>query len=139
MINNKVFEIRQWILRGEHDLGTAKITYTHLPKYYDTISFHCQQAVEKYIKALLIYFEVDFPRTHNLVYLISLLNEHLNLSEALIENAILLNNYSVQIRYPNDIIELTKEELENAISTAESYKNLTEQFLISNNLMQHLD
>ncbi len=43
--------IEQWIIKGDHDLGTAKVTYLHIPEYLDTVTFHCQQAVEKYLKA----------------------------------------------------------------------------------------
>ncbi len=24
---------KQWIIKGDHDLGTAKITYLHIPEY----------------------------------------------------------------------------------------------------------
>lgn len=48
-------EIMQWIEKADHDLGSAKVIFLHFPGYFDTIAFHCQQAVEKYIKALLLY------------------------------------------------------------------------------------
>ena len=124
-MSNKEQIIQSWILKAEHDLGTAKITYLHLPKYYDTIAFHCQQTVEKCIKALLIQFDTTFIRTHDLVYLISLLNENLVIEESLIDKIIALNGFSVQIRYPNELIELTKEELEQAILAASEFYNLT--------------
>lgn len=50
-------EIKQWIEKADHDLGSAKIIHLHLPDYFDTIAFRCQQAVEKYLKALLIFNE----------------------------------------------------------------------------------
>ncbi|MBU4486383.1 MAG: HEPN domain-containing protein, partial [Candidatus Delongbacteria bacterium] len=52
--------------------GTAKITYLHIPEYLDTVTFHCQQAVEKYLKAYLIYLVIDFKFTHDSVYLLDL-------------------------------------------------------------------
>ena len=30
-MKEKVDEIKQWIIKGDHDLGTAKITYLHIP------------------------------------------------------------------------------------------------------------
>jgi hypothetical protein len=48
-------QIIQWITKGDHDLGTAKVTYFHIPEYLDTITFHCQQAIEKYLKAYLMF------------------------------------------------------------------------------------
>jgi hypothetical protein len=45
-MNGQVELIKQWITKGDHDLGTAKITYFHIPEYLDIVTFHCQQAVE---------------------------------------------------------------------------------------------
>ena len=41
----QVEEVKRWIMKGDHDLGTAKITYMNIPEYIDTVTFHCQQAV----------------------------------------------------------------------------------------------
>lgn len=54
-MNERIDDIQAWIEKADHDLGTAKIVFMHIPEYYDIIAFHCQQAVEKYIKALLIH------------------------------------------------------------------------------------
>lgn len=51
---------KQWIVKGDHDLGTAKVTYLHIPEYLDTVTFHCQQAVEKYLKSYLIFKSITF-------------------------------------------------------------------------------
>jgi len=59
-MKEKVEEIKQWIIKGDHDLGTAKITYLNIPEYLDTVTFHCQQAVEKYLKAYLIFYSKTF-------------------------------------------------------------------------------
>ena len=32
---------------------------------YDTVCFHTQQCVEKYLKALLTYLSIDFPKIHD--------------------------------------------------------------------------
>lgn len=64
--NNQI--ISAWINKTDHDLGSAKLIFHHIPDYYDIIAFHCQQAVEKYIKASLIYFQIEFLRSHDLLY-----------------------------------------------------------------------
>ena len=51
--------IDQWIQKADHDLINAEHTLQlkdNCP--YDTICFHVQQSVEKYIKALLIQLEI---------------------------------------------------------------------------------
>lgn len=51
--------IREWIDKADHDLGSAKLIYLHIPEYFDTIAFHCQQATEKYLKATLVFYRID--------------------------------------------------------------------------------
>lgn len=41
----------------------------------DGLGFHAQQAVEKMITAVLAHNEVSYERTHNIAYLLSLLDE----------------------------------------------------------------
>jgi hypothetical protein len=55
---------------------------------FDTVCFHCQQAVEKYLKALLTLLGIPAPRTHDLEVLHKLLPANSSLSvsvEALVE------------------------------------------------------
>lgn len=114
--------IKEWIIKADHDLDSAKLIFLHIPDYFDTIAFHCQQAVEKYIKAILIYFEIDFQRSHNLIYLLDLLSKKLEISEDRYDKAILLNGFSVQIRYPDKTIFLSNEELATAIEIAQDFR-----------------
>jgi HEPN domain-containing protein len=114
--------ISEWIDKADHDLGSAKLIYLHIPKYFDTIAFHCQQAVEKYLKAILVFYDIDFQRSHNLVYLLDLLSRQIEINEQTYDNAILLNGFSVQVRYPDKSIYLTTEELETSIQVAQDFR-----------------
>ena len=119
-LNKQIITI--WINKADHDLGSAKIIFKHIPNYFDTIAFHCQQAVEKYIKASLIYFEIEFQKSHDLIYFLELLSIKIEIIQDLFDKAIILNRYSVEIRYPNQIIHLTDDELRTAISIAEEFR-----------------
>ena len=121
-MNGQIEEIKEWIEKADHDLGSAKIIYLHLPDYFDTIAFHCQQSVEKYIKAILIYYKIDFIKSHDLVYLLDLLSRKIEIDELKFKKAFTLNNFGVQIRYPNKIIKLSKDELETAIQISEEFR-----------------
>lgn len=121
-MNNQTDNIDAWLEKADHDLGTAKIVFLHIPDYYDIIAFHCQQAVEKYIKAMLLYFDIQFLRSHDLVYLLDLLSEKLDIDKQKFKDAFTLNNYSTQIRYPNKIINLTTEDLKKSIEIAENFR-----------------
>lgn len=121
-MNEQDEEINEWIEKADHDLGSAKIIYLHLPDYFDTIAFHCQQAVEKYIKAILVFYNIEFQRSHDLVYLLELLSRKIEIDEIKFRKAFTLNNFGVQIRYPNKIIKLIKEELETTIQISEEFQ-----------------
>ncbi len=115
-------QIKEWIKKAEHDLGSAKIIFLYLPDYSDTIAFHCQQAVEKYIKAIMVYKEIEFQRSHDLIYLLELLSSVSEISKDRYKKAVSLNGYSVQIRYPDKIVKLTREELEDAIAISQEFR-----------------
>jgi HEPN domain-containing protein len=116
--------VREWIDKADHDLGSAKLIYLHIPDYFDMIAFHCQQATEKYIKAILEFNEIEFQRTHNIVFLLELLSKHIEISEEQFDKAIMLNGFSVQIRYPDSTIFLTNEELETSIMISQEFRDL---------------
>jgi HEPN domain-containing protein len=95
-------EIRRWVEKAENDFRNAEYVMT-MPENcpFDTVCYHVQQCAEKYLKAVLLYYNIDFPRTHDLVVLYNLLqkNAALNLS---IQDVQPLNRYSVEARYPGD-------------------------------------
>jgi len=115
-------EVKDWIEKADRDLGSAKIIFLHLPDYFDTIAFHCQQAVEKYIKTVLVFNKIEFRRSHDLVYLLDLLSRRIEIDEIRFKKAFTLNRFGVQIRYPNKTIKLTKDELESAIQISEEFR-----------------
>ena len=78
-MNEKDELINLWIDKADNDLGSAKLIYLHIPNYFDTIAFHCQQATEKYLKAILVHFDTEFQRSHNLIYLLDLLSEQIEI------------------------------------------------------------
>lgn len=65
--------IRQWILKAENDLKSAEILCGADEVLSGNVCTLSQQAAEKYIKALLLYLNVDYRRSHSLVYLLGLL------------------------------------------------------------------
>ena len=41
----------------------------------EIVGFHCQQAVEKYLKSVLVRRGIDYGRTHDLTYLVNVIKE----------------------------------------------------------------
>ena len=116
--------IKKWMLYAVHDLDTAKIINLHLKDYKETICYHCQQAVEKALKAYLIYLEIDFKKSHSLEYLLNLIGLKDEFSDEWYEMASKLENYAVEIRYPDVAVFPSDEEIINAIEIAEKFHNL---------------
>jgi HEPN domain-containing protein len=59
--------IREWVNKAENDLKTAVHTLEMEDDCFtDTVCFHAQQCVEKYLKAFLVLEGIDFPKTHDI-------------------------------------------------------------------------
>jgi HEPN domain-containing protein len=63
--------LKNWLYRANEDIAVIDSLFETDPKFYSsTICFHAQQAVEKFLKAFLVYHNVDFPRTHDVDFLL---------------------------------------------------------------------
>lgn len=104
--------------KAEQDLGVAGFLLGEGTAFFAAIGFHGQQAVEKYLKALLVRFQVEFRKTHDLADLLDLIAEvDEDLAGALSEVTV-LNPFGVEARYPGDVPEITLHEAEQAVKLA---------------------
>ena len=106
----------QWIKKAENDLKNAVHTLKlgeDCPT--DTVGFHAQQCVEKYLKGLLSFRGIDFPKTHNITELVALLpaSTPVDLTP---EDQELLTDYATVTRYPGDYDEIPLAEATSARS-----------------------
>ena len=75
-------------------------------RFREIIAFHCQQAVEKYLKALLVRHQIEFPKTHDIAKLLDrVATVNANMAESL-RDADVLTPFGVDVRYPSDAPEL---------------------------------
>ena len=107
---------KTWLDRAKSSLAISKNKFDDI--FYEDLCFQAQQAVEKALKGLLIFYNVDPEKTHNLVSLIKELSKHTDIPEEISETVI-LNDYAVQTRYPGDYTPIYEEEYNNAIVVAE--------------------
>ena len=94
--------IENWLKKAENDLRIVdhELKLSEDETVKDLACFHCQQAVEKYLKAFLIFNEVEFPRTHNIEYLLEQSAKiDTDFSGIDIDE---LSDFGVNIRYPDD-------------------------------------
>ncbi len=119
------FDLAQnWFKKADSDLKNVELIFQVVAsdKPFDTVCFHCQQAVEKYLKGFLIYLEVPFTKTHNIEVLIDLVSQRYPEIEKY-EFAISLTGYSVENRYPDDFIEVSEYDAQEAYRIALSVKD----------------
>lgn len=76
--------VREWVEKAEADVRTAEreAVVTKGPSW-DAVCFHAQQAVEKYLKALLQHRSIGFTRTHDLAVLLRQADERWGSSDSL--------------------------------------------------------
>lgn len=63
-------DYKMWLDRAKSSLAISKIR-TDEDIFYEDLCFQAQQAVEKSLKGLLVFYNVDPEKTHNLVALIN--------------------------------------------------------------------
>lgn len=110
--------VGEWIRKAENDFKAAN----HLLKIErdnptDTVCFHAQQCVEKYVKSLLVWKEIDFPKTHDLAVLAGMLPEDLRPSLAPQEERRLVE-YGTITRYPGVYEPISLDEAKAAVRLA---------------------
>jgi len=113
----------RWITKAENDLKAVKHLLAFEDSPTDVISFHCQQSVEKYLKAYLTLAGVRVKRTHDLDTILYLcIKEDKDFKELDSEEISNLTFYAVEIRYPEEYIELTIGEVEKLYETARTVR-----------------
>ncbi len=117
MPDERVVELcRLWWEKAEEDLQAAE-RLTDLPF---VCCFHCQQAVEKAIKCLLVLNQIEFARSHDLGMLLNLLNPApIAPDESATEELETLTRFAVGTRYPPE--SATLEEAEEALHLAREF------------------
>jgi HEPN domain-containing protein len=99
-------EIAEWAAKAEADWATAQREFrVRRRPNFDAVCFHAQQCVEKYLKARLIQAEIDYPRTHDLVALLGLLQKAEPLWQPWKDALAKLTYYAVTVRYPGESAE----------------------------------
>ncbi len=123
-MNEIIKIIERWIEKADHDLGTAIITQKHIPKYKDTIAFHCQQAVEKYLKSFILKLGLPIKRTHDLVFLLEQIDKYEKIEYEWFEKVFVLQDFAIEVRYPDQVIELSDEDITTAIEIAVQFRKM---------------
>ena len=119
-----IAEARRWLRYAHEDLTGAALMTEHGEAAPRHACWLAQQAAEKAVKSALVLLQIEFPRTHDLDLLRTLLpadwrlkSDPVDLSE--------LSEWSVEARYPGDWPEVTACDAERAVASARRVLELT--------------
>lgn len=118
--------IKEWIDKANKDIKAVEKLKDELD-ITEIVCFHCQQAVEKYLKALLIYNGEDIQKTHNIDFLLNKCKIYNTEFEKYIGNS--LSDYAVDLRYPDTQYIPTTEETEEAIKLMNQIIEIVKQMI----------
>lgn len=114
----KLADTQAWLKKAKDDLRGAEIDLSAVPPLLGDLMFHCQQAVEKALKAFLTWHDHPFRKTHDLVEVgaqCATLDPSL---EDLLRRAAPLTEYAWKFRYPGDAEEPEAAEAAEALGLA---------------------
>jgi HEPN domain-containing protein len=89
-------ETRAWLLRAAEDLAAAAALTA--PATLRSALFHCQQAAEQSLNAILTWHQRPFPRTHSLTVLSGLCAELDASLDAALAPSVALTRFAVAMR-----------------------------------------
>lgn len=111
---------KKWLQRAKSNMARAKAGRVAPEVLYEDLCFDSQQAVEKALKSVCILHEIIFPKTHDIAYLIELLeNGGVTISDN-VQQARLLTGYAVESRYPGDYEPVDETEYIKSVEIAEN-------------------
>ena len=104
----------EWIVKAEEDWISMLRSYrARKDPSYNVACFHAQQCAEKYLKARLVEAGTAFPRTHDLLFLLSLVLPVEPSWGALQPELDTMNKYAIAYRYPGQ--DATKTDAKEAV------------------------
>ena len=113
----------EWLNHARSDLNMAEIAKDREDILPEQVCFHAQQAVEKALKAVLLFQKKDFPLTHDLEELADILKTSDIALPPEIDEIGSLTPYAVETRYPGFWGEITDDDVDEAMFLAEKILN----------------
>jgi HEPN domain-containing protein len=112
----------EWFYFADADFDSALILNNAYRKHHAIICFHCQQAVEKYLKAFLCYNGVIPPKIHVLETLCALCSEFDSTFNNIARDCAYLSPFAVHARYPLEM-EITDLNIVKSLEIAQKVKD----------------
>ena len=111
-------EVEAWLARARQDIRAAGVDLDARPPLLADAAFHCQQAVEKALKAFLTHHGHGFRATHDISELSMACLTYEPALERLLREAAPFTEYAWRFRYPGEVFEPDRDEVDAALATA---------------------
>ena len=116
--------VQEWIQKAQSDWVAAEILLASPQCPADAVCFHCQQYVEKLLKAILTKYSVEAPKTHDLRRLAQLAKPFVTELTELIDASDELTVYGVESRYPGDWQEISPDEMNKTVESTRKFADV---------------
>lgn len=108
---------RDWLRRARSSIAYARISNPN-EVCWEEPCFQAQQAAEKAIKGMMLYFNVRFPYVHDLGLLLDKFEKCGITIPDEVRECVDLTPYAFQTRYPGDYEPVTEDDYHRAIDQA---------------------
>ena len=114
--------VLEWFYFADADYDSALILNSAHRKHDAIICYHCQQAVEKYLKAFLCYNGVIPPKIHVLEILCAMCSEFDSSFDNIARDCAYLSPFAVHARYPLEM-EITSSNTVKSLEIVQKIKD----------------
>ena len=136
-------EYKEWLTFARTDFESAKYLdgAPFHPRPLNVICYHCQQAAENAVKALIVYFgsQGGMPKVHDISFLLNqiknivLEQKGITIEHDLLITANSLSKYGVAPRYPNEI-EVDEYQVKKALADSETILKWVDGVIAANRI-----
>ncbi|MBU2595619.1 HEPN domain-containing protein [Patescibacteria group bacterium] len=112
----------EWVEKADEDELNIQSILKHKDGTPSLVCFLAQQMAEKYLKSLLVFYSRDYPKTHDLKRIATLIEPSVSDIFDLGQEFTKLNKCYIITRYPGEIPEFSWQDAEENYKAAEKIK-----------------
>jgi len=116
--------VRQWRTKARSNWTAVEILLASERCPAETVCFHCQQFVEKLLKAFLTRHGIETPKTHDLRRLIQLAEPFAPELSRLSDASDTLTIHGVETRYPGDWRQIEPSEMNQVVELSRQFGDI---------------
>jgi HEPN domain-containing protein len=123
----------KWFVKADNDYKTGSDEFATEEPATDTVCFHAQQCIEKYLKGFLAFHNREIEKTHNLsLVLKQCLAIDVRFIQLQDKNIDILTPHATVYRYPDDFYLPGAQEAEKALEMADEVRIFVRRIIDEN-------